>query len=161
MNTNAIAASPAHLPIAAIDAARKAAGAKAAATKAARLAAGSVPTIGAGAKAAATRAARLARQAEAAAELAAPVFEVGSRARLSVLKARKFDQAEVARQQAIATVERLNRMIEAARLVHLLGFRADGSINRNRNCRKPHIMVTRDNFEGIIARAARSRSLAS
>ena len=150
----------ASIPFAAEEAARKAAAAKTQATWNARVAAGAVDPDAWKIKMAATRAANKARrEAEAAALEAEKAERIANlptlRARACIDKARAADKAALAEAEARATVERLNRMREAARLVHLHGIRADGSINRNPKSRKPHLMVTRENADSIIARSAR------
>lgn len=163
--TTSTASTPAALPIAAIEAARKAAAAKASVKCAEQRANGD--WAGDSAKrAAATRAANRQRMADEAAALAAQREQAIAdapirRAKLSVQSARRFDREAAHMAQVAARLDRINRMREAARLVNLLGLRADGTINRNPNSKKRHLMVTRDNCDSIIARAARSRSLAS
>ena len=156
----------AHIPFAAEEAARKAAAAKSQSTWAARVAAGEVNDTDWIEKGKATRAANKARRAAEAARIEAERQSLIEnlptlRARACVSRARAADKAALAEAEALRQVQLVNRMREAGRLVNLLGLRSDGSINRNPRSRKPHLMVTRDNFEGIIARAARSRSLAS
>jgi hypothetical protein len=155
----------ASIPFAAVETARKAAAAKASAKCAEQRANGD--WAGDSAKrAAATRAANRQRMADEAAALAAEREQAIAdapirRAKLAVATARKFDRHAAHMAQVEAQMDRINRMREAARLVNLLGLRADGTINRNPNSKKRHLMVTRDNCDSIIARAARSRSLAS
>lgn len=148
--TTSTASAPAHLPVAAIEAARKSAGAKAAA---ARKAAGT--GIGAGAKAAATRRARLEAQLAEAARLEAERAERIAqapvlRARLSIERARKFDRAAAVAAQAAAQVARIAEMKQAADVVKALGLTQPGTRGRK------VLMVTRDNAAGIIARGRKA-----
>lgn len=149
--TTSTASAPAHLPVSAALAARKAAAAKAQATRQARIAAGLVaPGTGAGAKAAATRKARLEAQAVQAAELAAPVVvPVGAAAKRSVEMARKFDEAAARHEQMVARFAHLAEMKRAVVVVNTLGLRQPGTRGRKA------LMVTADNAASILARGAK------
>lgn len=144
----------ASIPFAAAEAARKAAAAQTQATWNARVAAGAVDPDAWKIKMAATRAANKARRlAEVTALAAAREQAIADapirRAHAAVKAARKFDEVAAHRQQVEAQHARLAGMKRAVVVVNALGLRQPGTRGRKA------LMVTRDNFESILARGAK------
>lgn len=152
MNTTS---DPAHITFSAVEEARKAAAAQAQATWNAKVTAGVVDPDAWKTKMAATRAANRAKREAEVAALAAErenrIAELPTlRAKASVQRARKFDEAEVHRAQITAQLDRLAAMKAAVEVVHALNLRQPGTRRRKA------LMATANNFESILARGRKA-----